>query len=192
MMSWGLVRKRSLWKTRLLRIPENPLPPKKVLGRVCKTENGPWNTHTVFQDFSAPIHRTELTMNAERRAQIAKKVTRVFEKHPGVDRIPGANLVSMVVFELAPRAVDWSQACVDVQEYLTEEINAGRMTRTKGRTGGIGFPSGSRLSNIPTGTLPPPMPAIVSVAINDHTCPGCGNNRCSKSERTCWKCGGKL
>ena len=41
-------------------------------------------------------------------------------------------------------------------------------------------------------------PVIVSpqgvalAAINDHTCPGCGNTRCSKSERTCWRCGGKL
>lgn len=30
--------------------------------------------------------------------------------------------------------------------------------------------------------------------INDHTCPNkwCGNNRCSKSEKVCWKCGGNL
>jgi len=29
-------------------------------------------------------------------------------------------------------------------------------------------------------------------AINDHVCPGCKNDRCSKSERICWKCGGSL
>lgn len=29
-------------------------------------------------------------------------------------------------------------------------------------------------------------------AINDHVCPTCTNNRCSKSEKSCWKCGGKL
>jgi len=31
-----------------------------------------------------------------------------------------------------------------------------------------------------------------SVAINNHICPHCQNNRCSKSERSCWKCGGTL
>jgi hypothetical protein len=28
--------------------------------------------------------------------------------------------------------------------------------------------------------------------VNDHTCPTCKNDRCSKSEKTCWKCGNKL
>jgi hypothetical protein len=31
-----------------------------------------------------------------------------------------------------------------------------------------------------------------TIAVNDHTCPTCGNNRCSKSEKTCWRCGGVL
>ena len=30
------------------------------------------------------------------------------------------------------------------------------------------------------------------VAVNDYTCPHCKNDRCSRSERTCWKCGGVL
>lgn len=28
--------------------------------------------------------------------------------------------------------------------------------------------------------------------VNDHTCLSCGNTRCSKTEKSCWKCGGKL
>jgi hypothetical protein len=31
-----------------------------------------------------------------------------------------------------------------------------------------------------------------SAVINDHICPTCSNNRCSKSEKTCWRCGNKL
>lgn len=31
-----------------------------------------------------------------------------------------------------------------------------------------------------------------SVPINDHICPSCKNDKCSKTEVTCWKCGGKL
>jgi len=30
------------------------------------------------------------------------------------------------------------------------------------------------------------------VAINDHVCPVCGNNRCSKTEKICWRCGNSL
>jgi hypothetical protein len=37
-------------------------------------------------------------------------------------------------------------------------------------------------------------PVVIPVSsngpvINDHTCPTCRNDRCSKSEKTCWKCG---
>jgi len=41
----------------------------------------------------------------------------------------------------------------------------------------------------------PTIKAVVSdpmVAINDHTCKFCGNTACSKSEKTCWKCGGVI
>jgi len=30
------------------------------------------------------------------------------------------------------------------------------------------------------------------IAINDYVCPTCDNNRCSKSEITCWRCGNRL
>jgi hypothetical protein len=29
-------------------------------------------------------------------------------------------------------------------------------------------------------------------AINDHTCPSCGNNKVSKNEKSCWSCGNPL
>lgn len=29
-------------------------------------------------------------------------------------------------------------------------------------------------------------------AVNDHTCNGCGNTKCSKNEKSCWKCGAAL
>lgn len=31
-----------------------------------------------------------------------------------------------------------------------------------------------------------------TVAVNNHICPSCKNDRCSKSEKSCWKCGGVL
>ncbi len=36
-------------------------------------------------------------------------------------------------------------------------------------------------SNTATNTVKP--------AINDYTCPGCNNDRCSKTEKSCWRCG---
>jgi hypothetical protein len=38
-------------------------------------------------------------------------------------------------------------------------------------------------------TIPPPAP---TVAVNNHTCVFCGNTSCSKSEKSCWKCGGAI
>lgn len=29
-------------------------------------------------------------------------------------------------------------------------------------------------------------------AVNDRTCPSCGNDRCSTTEKSCWKCGNQL
>jgi hypothetical protein len=31
-----------------------------------------------------------------------------------------------------------------------------------------------------------------TIAMNDHTCPSCGNDKCSKAEKSCWKCGATL
>lgn len=42
---------------------------------------------------------------------------------------------------------------------------------------------------------PPPKDTIVGVIyypVNDHVCPTCNNERCSKQEKTCWKCGSNL
>ncbi len=38
--------------------------------------------------------------------------------------------------------------------------------------------------------LPEAPQASTSVGpVNDHTCSQCGNTRCSKTERSCWRCG---
>jgi hypothetical protein len=36
------------------------------------------------------------------------------------------------------------------------------------------------------------LPNAVLAAVNDHICPSCRNDRCSKSEKSCWKCGNSL
>lgn len=46
---------------------------------------------------------------------------------------------------------------------------------------------------IPTQSIKPTStPVQPSVAINDHTCRTCRNDRVSRSEKTCWRCGHTL
>lgn len=40
-----------------------------------------------------------------------------------------------------------------------------------------------------------PQPVAIKqpeTIINDHTCIACGNNKCSKTEKSCWKCGNPI
>ncbi len=36
------------------------------------------------------------------------------------------------------------------------------------------------------------LSTAVVATVNDFTCPTCRNDRCSRSEKSCWKCGGAL
>lgn len=47
------------------------------------------------------------------------------------------------------------------------------------------------LSDIVAPGVPVATPPSI-VAVNDHVCPSCQNDRCSKNEKTCWRCGGVL
>ena len=56
-----------------------------------------------------------------------------------------------------------------------------------------------RSFSIPANVRTAPLIAIVNSvpvsvvnsakAVNDYTCPACHNNKCSKTEKSCWKCG---
>lgn len=46
-----------------------------------------------------------------------------------------------------------------------------------------------------TNKCPPPVAIVCdpnAPAVNDHVCPTCKNTRCSKTEKTCWRCGNNL
>ena len=118
-------------------------------------------------------------MNAKRQELLTWLVGEQFKKYPGVIRIPGPTLASMMVQDLNPHSLEWSNTCYEVANFLEEQIKAGSLIRTKGPRGGISFPQDK------VETIPAP-------AINNHICPCCKNDRVSKSERTCWKCGGAL
>jgi hypothetical protein len=37
-----------------------------------------------------------------------------------------------------------------------------------------------------------PIRSATAAPINDHVCPACWNDKCSKTEKSCWKCGSPL
>jgi hypothetical protein len=52
------------------------------------------------------------------------------------------------------------------------------------------------VNSVPGGKLnvadPVAPKPVASTPINNHKCSACGNDRCSKIEKTCWKCGNPL
>jgi hypothetical protein len=51
--------------------------------------------------------------------------------------------------------------------------------------GGVVAIRSSQVINQNAPTIPPPPVQTV----NDHTCSVCGNDKCSKAEKSCWRCG---
>jgi hypothetical protein len=51
---------------------------------------------------------------------------------------------------------------------------------------------GSLAKKVQTITAQPCTGKVISAPVNDHTCVCCGNTACSKSEKSCWKCGSQI
>ena len=49
--------------------------------------------------------------------------------------------------------------------------------------------SGSKEWNRTFADCTPKKATAVSTCVDDHTCIACGNAKCSKTEKSCWKCG---
>lgn len=106
---------------------------------------------------------------------------------------PGSTLIGEII-ALDPR-IDTNEfyfLAVDTVTGDTDSLGQWRQNEFQtAPTHGIKFHSfmyqsgcGIDLSK-PASTATPQVPVIV----NDHTCGGCGNTRCSKSEKSCWACG---
>lgn len=75
------------------------------------------------------------------------------------------------------------RVALQVERFLRESPN---FELRKGKNGGV-FRSNPLLTER-HGTLPEAIGHVVAVTINNHTCK-CGNTKCSKTEKSCWKCG---
>lgn len=108
--------------------------------------------------------------------------------------------------------VSWVMTSNGIEELLTGQIVSIRMNDAvpccldsvllRPDTGPLAFVSypGDRFREavgygrvfVTNTTHPPSSVNANSVAVNDHTCPSCRNDKCSKTEKSCWKCGGDL
>lgn len=92
-----------------------------------------------------------------------------------VGRIPGL------------RTENYDSVSLQVERFIRESPS---FELRQGKNGGVfrktlNFP-------VTSGTLPAPIPHVVAVTVNNHTCSACGNNKCSKDEKSCWKCGASI
>lgn len=100
----------------------------------------------------------------------------VFDQYPNC-RIPQPVMVTVMCERLNVKPHEWKEAQDHILAYLSVHLDRGTLSITKGKDRDL-LRNGPNASPAPT--------------INDHTCPHCGNTACSKSEQSCWKCGGSL
>lgn len=109
----------------------------------------------------------------------------VFDQYPTA-RINMPAVVNIMMQRLQVKPHQWREAESQIVGYLKGQADAGVLNLTKGKNGGM-------MRNGPTKQVESVLQSATSgPAVNDHTCPNCGNTACSKSERSCWKCGNVL
>ena len=146
------------------------------------------------------------TAKAERREQIKTAIQAVFDEHPRVNAINAYTLRTFVLQRLNVSIREYGDygACFDE---IIKDPSSG-YTVVKGRNGGIPRPNKTCACGVdrdscahhapkqdPLGvqsfvdwfSKPAPIPAPV----DNYTC-GCGNTKCSTTEKSCWRCGAPI
>jgi hypothetical protein len=131
------------------------------------------------------------------------------EKYPGA-RINGAAASMMVIQFLEVGPGHFKQAEEEIRDYMLQLVKDGKLECRKGKAGGYCKPiaqvhmteqecnkamagkSQGQIKDLIYGfSAPQVQTASAEPTINDYTCP-CGNDRCSKAEKSCWKCGAAI
>ena len=114
---------------------------------------------------------------------IADAIAKVWKQYYEARSMPVSTMISLVLCTCGDTGESLASMSDQVRNYLKDNT-----TIVKGRMGGIMRP-----------TLTAQFNASVArdllkevVATNDHKCPSCGNDRVSKCEKSCWKCGSNL
>lgn len=106
--------------------------------------------------------------------------------HYKIQGMPVVTLLSVVAQKIPGlRPENYSTVMAQVEKTLRESPD---FEFRKGPRGGL-FRKSNLLAPI-HGTLPAPMPNVVSVKMADnYTCKGCGNSKLNSTEKSCWSCG---
>ncbi len=136
-----------------------------------------------------------------KRDEIKTAIQAVFDQHPHVNSIHTYALFSLIIHRLNITDPDSYSAYMQEFREMTKDPSSG-VYAVKGRNGGVMRPGhmcacGVRAKGcVHHGAVPiqqqAPSMVASNAAINDHTCTSCGNNRCSKTEKSCWKCGSPI
>lgn len=110
------------------------------------------------------------------KADYRKVLEGLFTLHPNIP-LRMDYVIAYMLNELSISPEDYRNTMYDIKKFLQEETGVGSISILHGPNGGV-FQA-KRL-------------AVSQQAVNDHVCPCCRNERVSKSEKTCWKCGGNL
>lgn len=142
----------------------------------------------------APIHRSSKVepYNAEQARVWLEYIDEVYNNdYKGVTTIPLPNLLAMACRKIP--GLRWENAS-DVAEQMHQLIldSTNLFEVRKGKNGGVYRKPGSVVGDHAQTTARLNQSVAVSAAVNNHTCPGCGNTKCSTDEKSCWKCGGAL
>lgn len=159
----------------------------------CPDENcdGCEGTEPYFQNLPKP------PPFARTNEEFLNAMNGVFDKYPGM-RINAPLMINVMMQTLNVKPHEFREAQDMIYDFLASQKHAGVISVLKGKNGGMmknHVSSNPLLAPIETKkTIAGPVRYVgeVAPAINDHTCPSCGNTSCSKSERTCWKCGNAL
>lgn len=110
-------------------------------------------------------------------------------------------VVNLMARELNVPPHHWQTGQDLILAYVRSQAMQGTLNITKGKDGGVSLNSQAEqvkakieVKKTIAGPLhyvgeSPLQNATSMPAINNHTCLGCGNTKCSKDERSCWKCG---
>jgi hypothetical protein len=139
---------------------------------------------------SATAHNYGALAAMDRDSEIRLVVQTVFGKysHPA-NHITMTFLVNDVTRKLIQSMSEYTVVAMEVERWIEAAIADGFLH--------CATPGGLMLmTDYQQLPLSPTMQKLsdnkTSEAINDFTCGTCGNNRTSKNEGTCWRCGGKL
>lgn len=138
----------------------------------------------------------------ERDAKKRAAVIKVFAALPKGIRVNRSMVVSLIMREWAIEANYYAAFSDAIADWISAESKDpnGILGWTKGFKGGVFIradqPVNMTIQSMRGFKAPTYEQLVVEAekapAINNHCCPHCRNDKVSKDERSCWKCGGNL